>query len=478
MSHKQRGSGGKKQTPSSTSQIDQAQVQQQLTQYHQIASALHTSTEKAQAEVALAPLTGLSESTQIAFLKVLSKESTVDAADIMSAMNTLAPIKEVRKEAHRSLIRLEETQTYPQWTVPTVQEVNIPAPPARFWKGLMTNSREMGEMQLILCWEQGTNYQEVRMMGFLLEFWHDGVKDFFTEVNSKRHIESHLAQMRSQFVGLEIVDCTLAKGHRLIEEALLANKKHGTKPHKDYMRHLSLIRQLILDVVDTEKDVEDISSDETDSNATVIDALSSKGFFPLSLENEDVVPNFIEAWVEGSYETAYDLLASTSPLREGLSRKEWAERRRQWSAEAHPRQLKNTFIHMPEPQSEQESPTVEIGWSLAFNETPLASALKELPVATLTYTETGRHWFWTSYTLVEEDDTWHIQDMTDEGAKALQLSPDELQKRLTEIVEFTSHQLEEIDEDEDDEVSEDEDVDADDRWMRMKMKMKMRTMKI
>jgi len=42
---------------------------------------------------------------------------------------------------------------------------------------------------------------------------------------------------------------------------------------------------------------------------------------------------------------------------------------------------------------------------------------------------TGRHWFWTSYTLAQENGEWRIQSMTDEGANLQGLPIDELQKQ-------------------------------------------------
>src|SRR5690348_2189468 len=159
----------KKQEPLAFSQEDQNQVELLLAQYNQIAQALHNSTLQAEAEAALLPITSLSEAVQITYLKALSKENTSRAADVMAALNALAPAKEVRKEARRSLIRLESTKTHPEWTPPPPpapqveeKEPDLTNPP-RFWKGLITDTREMGEIQLLLCWEQGANYKEVRM---------------------------------------------------------------------------------------------------------------------------------------------------------------------------------------------------------------------------------------------------------------------------------------------------------------------------
>src|SRR5215831_13795412 len=89
------------QVPASQANIEQ--VREQLTRYHFIAAALETNTEAAQDEETLAPITSLDENTQIILVKELGKELTQAAADVLQAIYTYAPGKEVRKEARRSL---------------------------------------------------------------------------------------------------------------------------------------------------------------------------------------------------------------------------------------------------------------------------------------------------------------------------------------------------------------------------------------
>src|SRR5947209_17271830 len=95
----------KKTTPLSISAEDNAQAQSLFEQYHQIASNLRTATDQKAAETTLTAINTLSEGAQMALLKELSKEHHSDAADVLAAINALSPIKEVRKEAKRSLIR-------------------------------------------------------------------------------------------------------------------------------------------------------------------------------------------------------------------------------------------------------------------------------------------------------------------------------------------------------------------------------------
>ena len=153
--------------------------------------------------------------------------------------------------------------------------------------------------------------KDVRVLGFLLELWHDGVKDFFTRVESKRRVEEMMAAMQQQ---VELLDCSLAKGRSLIEEALAVNKKYGTKPHRDFVRQRSIVDTLVLQnpdipelpaIPELEEDDEDIDID--------IDP---------DLEPYQVVTDFIDFWADEDFELAYNYLAEDSELREGLSEEE------------------------------------------------------------------------------------------------------------------------------------------------------------
>ncbi|HEY4036338.1 MAG TPA: hypothetical protein VGL94_20460, partial [Ktedonobacteraceae bacterium] len=59
----------------------------------------------------------------------------------------------------------------------------------------------------------------------------------------------------------------------------------------------------------------------------------------------DIVGNFLESYAKGDYEDAYEQLASTSPLRQGLSSQEWVAQRRQWNTTAHPANFRIAFIN-------------------------------------------------------------------------------------------------------------------------------------
>lgn len=157
---------------------------------------------------------------------------------------------------------------------------------------------------------------------------------------------------------------------------------------------------------------------------------------------EDVVENFLEAWSEQNFEAAYDYLSAESPLRGGLSQQEWVAQRTAWVQQAHPSEAKysaffdyGTADEEATKEADSTSYEVEAFWSVEMSETPGAATLKELPQATMTYAETNRRWFWSTFRLVEQDDELLIQDMIDEGALAQQLSTEELLNDIEQITQ-------------------------------------------
>lgn len=426
----------KKETQPQLSQDDEVQVQAVLERRQAIAEELHASTSQRQAEEALAPAFVLSEAAQMALLKRLVHARDTGGADLLLALHELAPEKAVRKEARRALIQLAGAKIYPSWSSepePGAGALGVENAP-RFWKGMVAETREMGEMQVTLCWEQGFHYDEARVMSFLLDFWREGVKDFFTEVGSKHKIEERLKSLqesthRSEAGAAPVayVDCTLAEGRRLLNEALEANRWRKTEPHKDFRHHLPLIQQLVLHAQEAGED-------------------RGRAFIARDQEPDMVAANFVGSWSMGDYGLCYDLLTSISPLREGRARDEWIEMRRKWHDEAHPARFEMYFMHEREQASQSTlwlpssalstranaSREIELGWSLELVETQLSGTLLEMPMGTAVYKETGRHWFWTVFTLTEENGVWRISRITDEGAAMQGLPQHELQKRITE----------------------------------------------
>ncbi len=419
----------KKEAETQLSEIDTHQVQDLVSQYQQIAENLHASADKAQAETAIATISALPEGAQMAFIKALAKTNDAAAADVVLAINALNPYKEVRKEARRALIRLEGAKIYPAWTPPMTQssvvQLSVPNPP-RFWQGFATQTREEGEQQIFLCWEQGYEYGEARVISLLLDYWSDGVKDAFVETGTKRRISEHLNELKSKLVNNTLVPCSLAEGKRLIEEALSVNQWHNTTPHENFRTQLPLINKLILQTTELDED-------------------HGTTFITPELQEQEVVVNFIGAWSFGDYGLAYDLLTANCALRDHLSRSAWVDLHRAWFDEAHPARMELGFVHEHErPQSALWVPTsamnsrlgakkeFEVGWSLELVDTPLSGTLKEVPMGTAINKETRRHWFWTSYTLVKEHAAWRIQQARDDGATIQGLPIAELQKRIKE----------------------------------------------
>jgi tetratricopeptide (TPR) repeat protein len=496
MAPKKQRNTPKKQTTTSISQEEEVLIQQQLVNYQQIAVALDDSSTTSQVETAISPITSLSEDAQIVLLQALSREKMNEAADILLAVNTFAPLKEVRKEAHRSLIRMEGARFYPTWTppsppapAPVVEE--IPSLDSlRFWKGQFTDTRITGEMQLILFWEQAHNPKEVRTIGFLLEFFHDGVKDFFTEVKSKRQIETLMERTKAEFGNVPLVNCSLAEGKRLVEEALAVNQQYGTKPHRDYTRNLPLVRSLLLDAPDDTS----ASQENTPAQLPILPFDEARNrldqLMEIMLDPEEMVADFLDNWLKGDFGAAYKTLAKDSPLRAGLTSAEWVARRQLWAEQAQPTQGKseiayrhdddddfeddddddfeddddeeNTVPSVLEAETIDTTPEVEAFWSLVLTDTEAGSELEELPQATIVYKATGRHWFWAKYTLVREGNEWRILTMVDAGAQALQLPQEELQQQLAEIVEFASEQLDQVEAIADEESEDDEELDEED----------------
>ena len=421
----------KKEASILVSQENETQARELVEHYHEIAEDLHASKSREEGATALIDIINMPESTQIALLKLLSKENDSEAADVLAAIHELSPSKNVRKEARRSLIRLEGAKVHPHWTPPAMAPLaiqpTINAP--RFWKGLVTQERQTGEVELILCWEQGVDYNEARLFVFLLDFWRGGVRDFFTRTGTKRRLDHDIAERNSKLKDIELTDCTLAEGRRLVEEALSVNKWRGTSPHEDYRHELPIVNQLLWRATDVGED-------------------RGRTFIDPKLDPEQVVANFVGGWSLGDFGLAYDLLTGDSSIREGLTRDEWIERRRAWFDEAHPARWTLSFVYEREPQQKAlwlptpligsyttSRKEIELGWSLELETTPLSGTLREMPMGTAVNKATGRHWFWTSYTLVKEAGAWRIQSMTDEGASAQGLSITELQERIDDLRE-------------------------------------------
>ena len=413
---------------SQNNNVSHSELEQDLlARLQDVAQTVRASSTPTEVEVALADITALPMSAQLSFVRTLSKTTTTDAADVLTALNTYGADKEIRKEARRAIIRLESMRVRSQWTPPVAQasvvQLNVNNAP-RFWQGLTTQSREEGEMQVILIWEQGYDYSEVRTFGFLLDFWSAGIKDCFIEIVGKRTMTRRIDEMRSKLTDLAPTSCTLAEGKRLIEDALSVNAWHNVEPAAEFRNNRNLINQFILDASDIGED-------------------SGRTFIHPELEDQEAIINFLGGWSMGDYGLAYDLLASDSSVRNGLDRDEWIERHRVWFDEAKPARVELGFVHereqtkaalwVPNPTMNRVSrKDIELGWSLELVDTQLAGTLREFPMASAINKETGRHWFWTSYTMVRQREGWRIQSIADEDVRLQGLPINELQRLIKE----------------------------------------------
>ncbi|HEY3993705.1 MAG TPA: hypothetical protein VGM01_12620 [Ktedonobacteraceae bacterium] len=190
------------------------------------------------------------------------------------------------------------------------------------------------------------------MLVFLLEFWLDGIKDFFTDLESKRSFNSLLPQMAERLGDVPLKECSLDEGIRLLEEAKEVNTTRGTKPHKDYTRHLALIKQLIPEdlvaQVMSTTSIRHWGEDEIEDEVDLSD-----------LAPDEVVADFIEAEADGDLDLAYQILSQESPLLEGLTKEDWIKRRSEWDARFAPDDLYLSLLaihEIPKPKTRLSIP--------------------------------------------------------------------------------------------------------------------------
>jgi tetratricopeptide (TPR) repeat protein len=328
--------------------------EQHLQQYHQLASELRQSNTIDQAVLALEPLVNIAQTDQIAYLKALGQEDSSDAADVAQAMYNIAPDKEVRKEARRTLLRLEAQNIYSQWDI-TPEGIVRPT--------ILTITPEDSPTA------QQTDSKDEAPLG----------------------LDSLLQELEEFFESLP--------GSPTLEP----------------------------------------------------------------------VTALLESWDDGDPDEAYDALSLRSPLREGLDADAWVERRIQWLESANTGLLKIAYVGEKDKLA-PDCVVVEANWSLPIANPTAEHPPLDLPTATCVFKETGRHWFWTSYVVVEEDGEWRITDMTDEGVTALQLPLEEIERILREKAAKASERLTALADDEeedfedfdDDDEVDDEDFEEDD----------------
>jgi len=417
---------------------------------------------------ALAPVTDADETVALAFTNRLGElrgAEAQDAADVAQVLGDLEPRKEVAREARRARLRLRSSGAQPSITLPApVVSATAPTqahppegvpellafPPLRglgprLIEGYATRNREQGEITLILGWQEGGDPNRLR--GYILElsFWQGGVREFARlEPMSRSHFLADTVERITPETKVEVVPVTWAQARRLVHEALAANEWRGEAPNPEFQRHRREIdARLLADPQMPERQA------EMAEEAEQYGAEGDRRYIAKDLEPEEVVANWIGAWSFGDYGLTYDLLADDHSIRKQQTRDEYIALRRQWTDEAKPGGLRMTVVREQAQRASAlwvpgaagaiggERKEVEVFWSLVLHESPLGGQIDELPMGTLTSVETGRHWFWTGYTLAHDRAAglWLMSRTRDEGATSQALTVEELQRRIQEAHE-------------------------------------------
>ena len=445
-------------------QAIQERVQEQLVQYKELAHELNKRSRHNQSsEDVLTTIIEMDEPTQLALVKALGAEGTIEAADVTQALQNYTPLKTVRKEARRALLRLESVDIYPKWQPPAPPSLTSVLEEAlestgeepRFWRGEYSDTGDSGEIQLLLFFEQGERYREVRLVGFLLDFWNDGLKDFFTYVKSKRSTEKQIEQIHMEAApDVKFLDCTLDEARGMIDDALAVGERNNKAPHPDYVRNRELVDELLESDYEEEEDESELESALAALPPQLRDLLVTADFAELD------VSSFLIALENGEYGSVYDSLSNASPLRQGLSKREWITRHRQWRQEAAPETVIVHFMQRREEAEDDQPLLVDAGWSYVFKDTAEEKTPPEIPTATLTSAETKRHWFLTTFEMVKERSKYCVHDIIDEGQQVLNLPEEVLRARLTELEAQAEQLRQQAQEELEDEDLEDEELEG------------------
>lgn len=389
-----------------------------------------------------------------------------DAADVAQALGELEPRKEVAREARRARLRLRSAGALPSIALPAPAVLPAPAaaaapapeaeleplafPPLhtlgpRLIEGYATRNREQGEITLILGWQEGGDPNRLRGYILDLSFWQSGVREFARmEPMRRSHFLADTVERITTETKVEVVPVTWAQARRLVHEALAVNEWRGEAPNPEFQRHRKEIDVRLLAEPQTPERQAEVADEERRARAE-----GDRRYIAKDLEPEEAIANWIGAWSFGDYGLTYDLLAGDHPTRKKETRDEYIALRRQWMGEAEPGGLRMTVVREQAQRASAlwvpgaagalagERKDVEAFWSLVLHEAPLGGQIDELPMGTLTSAETGRHWFWTGYTLTHDRAAglWLISRSRDEGATSQALTVEELQRRVREAHE-------------------------------------------
>lgn len=407
----------------------------------------------------LAPVVAADEAVQLVFAArlgdVRGPEATA-AAEVALALGELGAAREVARTARRALMRLRSAGAAPALEIaagpaPSVAATPPPlvAPAApRLVEAHVTRTRDEGDLVMILAWQEGADPGIVRGCVLTIDFWRSGVQslELTSPMRRQRFLEETVHGLRAGEQH-ETVEITWAQARRLLQEALAVNEWLGVEPDAEYRRHQTLITARLLDAPDSDEAREAIAEEEARAARE-----GDRPYVATDLEPDEVVANWLGAWTFRDYGLAYDLLADDHALHQGQTREEFIAVRRGWADEAKPASLRLTLVRE---QAQRASALwvpgaagtigaggrrdLEAFWSITLTESPVGGMLDELPLATISSAETGRHWYWTGYT-VERDraaGVWRIARSRDEGAASQALSVEELQQRMQRAREET-----------------------------------------
>jgi tetratricopeptide (TPR) repeat protein len=458
-----------------TPQLDEqqrAQAEALLAEVAALAQALGAAVPLGRAALLeiLAPLRAAPEPVALAVALRLGDIHGVDASDaavVAQALGELDGRRDVAREARRSRLRLRSAGVVSALPLafPASQPVSThsvlpssPAPAAptpapepvgervsaapRLVEAYATRTREQGEVVLVLGWQEGRDADFVRGYTFELSFWSDGVKAFaLLEPMRRTHfLAETIEALRAERV--EVVPVTWAQARRLVIEAIDVNAWRGTEPDAEFTRHHKQIAARLLDEPETAE-----GKAELETEAERYAREGDRHLVGANLEADEVLVHWLGAWSFGDFPLTYDLLADDHALRRTQTREEHVRLRRQWWQEADPAGLRVTLAREQEQRASalwvpgttgvigaSAKKEFEAFWSLVLHEAAAGGQLDELPLATLTSKETGRHWYWTGYTLSRNPrwGLWLISRTRDEGGASQALSIEELQQRITE----------------------------------------------
>ncbi|MEO7001766.1 MAG: tetratricopeptide repeat protein [Ktedonobacterales bacterium] len=426
----------------------------------------------------LAPVTDAAEPVAVAFAQRLGEQRGAhanDAIEVAQALGDLEARGAVAREARRARIRLRSAGAQASITIPPAPMVGrlagatteaatstpttaaspeatrdghavIPPPAPRkpqLVEAYATRTRESGELSLALAWQEGHDADLVRGYLFGLDFFQEGVKYcILTETMSKRSFMRETVEKMRTAEGAAAIKITWAQARRFVQEALAVNTWRGTEPSADFINHREQIDERLLAEPEDDEQRVAIAAEEQR-----VAREGDRPFMAPNMEAEETIANWIGAWSFGDFGMAYDLLANDNPARQQQSRDEYITLRHQWVAEAKPAALRLTMIREQErhasvlwtPSSAgavgaNARQEYEAFWSLALQDSPLGGQLDELPMGTLVSAESGRHWYWTAYTMQRDHSSslWLVARQRDEGAVSQGLPLEELQKRITE----------------------------------------------